>query len=490
MDSADVEAPTTTRRSPLRTVARWLPAAVLAIVSVAAGTVAVGLDGPPTGTPGPPTDRSDTPVLSLRRTLGPLGDAAADHALRADLDDVVATLPDDTCLDVTVDSVRFDHRTDDGQSPASLQKLVIAVAALTELGPEETFETEVLGAPAVDGIVNGNLYVRGGGDPILANPEYAARERNQPQIYSDVNQVVQAVRDAGIIAVTGSVVGDESRYDAVRYNPAMPTRFIAQGQVGPLSALSLNDGFAYLPGVPGVFGPAPDPAAYAATMIDGALRASGVLIGGPPASGVAPAEAEVLATHRSPPLERIITQMLSESDNNTAELLLKEIGLQSAGKGTFEAGRSAVLAILADAGIDVEGLVVVDGSGLSTDNVLTCDHVVELLGHPPTADDVRDGLAVAGQSGTLSRRWAGTGLEGKVRAKTGTLNTVTGLAGFAETGPGAEEGSATFALLVNLPDGVITAEIIAVQQRLAEALVAYPDVPALDGLRPGGTGPG
>ena len=463
---------------------------LLAVVAVAAATVAVGLDGPPAGSRGPATDRSETPVLSLRRTLDPLRGAAADHALRTELDEVVAALPEDTCLDVEAGSVRFDHRTDDGQSPASLQKLVIAVAALTELGPEHTFETEVLGAPPVDGIVTGNLYIRGGGDPILANPEYAARERNQPQIFSDVGQLVGAVRAAGIIAVTGSVVGDESRDDTVRYNPAMPARFIAQGQIGPLSALSLNDGFAYLPGATGVFGPAPDPAAYAATMVDGALRGASTLIGGPPTSGVAPGDAQVLATHASPPLEQIVTQMLSESDNNTAELLLKELGRQSAGQGTFEAGRSAVVAILAEAGIGVEGLVVVDGSGLSTDNVLTCDHVVELLGHRPTADEVRAGLAVAGQTGTLARRWTDTELVGKVRAKTGTLNTVTGLAGFAETGPapggGAQAGSATFALLVNLPDGVISAEIVAVQQRLAEALVAHPDLPDVDALRPGG----
>ena len=137
--------------------------------------------------------------------------------------------------------------------------------------------------------MTGDIFLRGGGDPILATAPYAARERNQPQIFSDIDRLADAVVAAGITNITGGVVGDESRYDAVRYNPVWPSRFIVQGQIGPLSALSVNDGYAYFPDDGGaVFGAAADPAVYAATVLEGALKARGVAFGVPPRSGLTP----------------------------------------------------------------------------------------------------------------------------------------------------------------------------------------------------------
>ena len=461
---------------------RWLPVVVLALIAGGATGVASTMEGPPsTAAPVGEATRSATAVLSFRRNLEPLREVAADHTLRRRLDRFVATQPEDTCLRVDVDDVDYDHRTDDPQAPASLQKLVTAVAVLTELGPDETFHTDVLSAPVTEGVVAGNLYLRGGGDPLLATPQYMARERNQPQLFSNVDELADAVVAAGVKVVTGSVVGDESRYDTERYNPSLPSRFIGQGQVGPISALSVNDGFAHYPDVTGIFGAAPDPAAYAATVVHNALAARGVLIAGPPTSGPAPDGSAVTATHESPPVSAVVGQMLRESDNNTAELLLKELGFRRSGEGTFAAGRIAVSAVLDEAGLEVGDLAVADGSGLAPDNLLTCDTVFRLLEHEPTADLVRTSLAVAGRSGTLAKRWVDTELAGKVRAKTGTLNTVTGLAGFADT---VEGDGATFALLANLATGTITGEMVAGQQQLAEALVAHPDLPEVDHLRP------
>lgn len=461
---------------------------VLAGVVIVASTVVMRLDGPPGADPAMPDEAPlEVALLSVRRNLEPLRDAAADHELREDLDRFVASQPQDTCLQVEAGPVRYDHRGADPQTPASLQKLATAIAALTEIGAEETFETDALSAPVTGGIVPGNLYLRGGGDPILATGEYLARERNQPQIHTDIARLADAIVASGVTTIVGSVVGDDSRYDVVRYNPELPSRFIAQGQVGPISALSVNDGFAHFPGQQGVFGPAPDPAAYAATILDGLLRARGVAIGGPPISGTTPPEAVVTASISSPPMTQIVTQMLRESDNNTAEMLLKEIGLRRGGEGSFATGQSAVVAILEEAGLPVEAINVVDGSGLGPDNALTCDLVIDLLEHQPFAEEIRSALAVAGESGTLSRRWLDTELVGRVRAKTGTLNTVTALAGFAET-DGA--GMATFAMVVNLQSGAVTAEMVAAQRDLAEALVAYPDLPDVEALAPSAVGNG
>ncbi len=361
------------------------------------------------------------------------------------------------------------------------------MAALTAIGPDATFDTDALAPPPMAGVVPGNLYVRGSGDPILANAAYVARERNQPQIFSDVDQLADAIVATGVTTVAGSVVGDDTRYDGVRYNPSWPSRFAGR-QAGPVSALSVNDGFAFVPGDAGSFGAAPDPAAYAAAMVDGALRARGVTIGGPPVSGPTPADAVVLATHRSPPLSQIVTEMLRESDNNTAELLLKELGVRQGGGGSFAAGAAAVMQILGDAGVDLAGVHVTDGSGLSSDDTVTCDLVADLLGHDPTEGVIHDALAVAGESGTLARRWSDTDLVGNVRAKTGTLNQVTGLAGFAETADGTE---ATFALIANVaPPETIDSGVVAAQRGLVEVLHAYPALPDVSAVGPGRPAPG
>ena len=470
----------------MRALFRWTPAVLLLVVVVGATALAAGDSAPPVlggeAADATPVRRTDVPILSLRRTLEPLRTAAAEHALVEGLETFLGRQPADTCLHVEFDDLTFEHRTDDPQSPASVQKLLTAVAALSELGPDHRMVTEVLGTAPVDGVVAGDLYLRGGGDPLLATGEYAAREPVQPQTFTDINRLADSVVAAGVRAATGAVVGDENRYDDVRYNPVWPARFLRQGQIGPLSALSVNDGFAYFAeDAPAVFGPAPDPAAYAAEVFARALRARGVLVLGVARSGGAPAELPVLADLESPPMREIVTQMLLGSDNNTAELLLKELGRQQAGAGTFAAGQTAMVAILEEEGFDVSGVAVADGSGLATEDAVTCGFVLEILEHEPTAEIIHDALPVAGRTGTLRRRFTTDDLAGRLRAKTGTLNQVTGLAGFVDT----EDGSAPFAMVANAdPSGLITPEAIAAQEDLARVLVRHPALPDLDQLRP------
>lgn len=477
MDSAEPDEPA----GGLHRAARWLPVAILLVVIVGASVAFVRAGGPPG--PDPRADEStEIPVLSVRRSLDPLLRRSADARLEARLTEFVATQPADTCLTVRTAGVDFGHRADDPQSPASLQKLLTATAALLEFGPDRTYETALVAPAAVDGVIVGNLFVRGSGDPLLATAPYVARERNQPQIFSDYERLADAVVEAGVRQVTGSVVGDDLRYDDVRYNPLWPSRFVAQGQSGPISALSVNDGFAYFPDTTGVFGAAPSPAQYAAQVLTDALRARGVQVDGDPLAGGTPADLPVLATHASPPMDQIVTQMLQESDNNTAELVLKELGVARAGAGTFAAGQTAVTTILGEAGFAVEDAVVADGSGLAVEDQVTCDLVVDVLEHAPTAEDVEAGLAVAGESGTLARRWVDTPLAGHIRGKTGTLNQVTGLAGHADAADGSD---LRFSLIVNLPpDEFVSAEIVAGQEALAEILTAHPDLPQVDHLRP------
>src|SRR5262249_39026979 len=146
------------------------------------------------------------------------------------------------------------------------------------------------------------------------------------------------------------------------------------------------------------------------------------------------------------PLPDVIGEDLSISDNGTAELLLKEIGFEASGTGSTAAGTAAVSARLKDEGMPTDGFTQIDRSGLDRRNRATCNLLTSVLDRAGPHSDLTNDLSVAGETGTLERRFANTAVAGKVRAKTGTLSGVAGLAGFAQATDGTE---ITFALLLN-----------------------------------------
>lgn len=310
---------------------RWLTPVILAVGALAGGGTALALEAAvPEGPSASDERRIVTPVLSVRRLPVVVAAPIAARRLRQDLAKEVARLPADSCLAVAGPDVAFAHRADAPVVPASTAKLLTATGALLALGPDRRLSTAVVaGAPPVEGVVTGDLILQGGGDPLLATADYVARFRRQPQAFTDLDALAAAVVDAGVRRVSGAVVGDDGHYDRARYVAGWPARYIDQNVVGPLSGLSVNDGFASFP-TPAdpdrPLEPADDPAASAAATFAGLLEGRGVAVGGPARSGSAPADAMSVAAIRSAPLGDVVAQLLGESDNNTAELLLKEVG--------------------------------------------------------------------------------------------------------------------------------------------------------------------
>lgn len=434
--------------------------------------------------PGPAPTAMATPVLSVRRVPTVVAAPIAARRLYADLDALMSSLPADSCLIVEGPDLRYDHRGDAPLVPASTAKLLTATAALDALGPDERLRTAVVApAPPAGGVVAGDLTLVGGGDPLLATPDYAARFVRQPQTFTDLDALAAAVQQAGVQRIDGSVVGDESRYDRTRYVPSWPPRYIDQNQVGPLSSLTVNDGFERFPlasGAGGPLEPAPDPAANAAGVLTLLLETRGVDVVGPPRSGTAPPGAVEVAAVESPPLRDVVGQLLRESDNNTGELLLKELG-HGVGDPSTAGGAAAARERLDDGDVDLTGAALVDGSGLSLDNRVTCTLLVDLLSRPETGAMLQDLLAVAGETGTLAGRYQGTPLEGVLRAKTGSLTSVASLAGVVAD----DDPALTFALVVNVPaPEAVPAGVDAVEQQVAETLAGWPRVPDLAVLGP------
>ena len=297
--------------------------------------------------------------------------------------------------------------------PASNQKLPVAYAALSLLGPGYRFHTEVAGSGTLVGDVwHGDLWLRGFGDPTLE--------------LEDLARLAVEVASWGIRRVDGGVVADESWFDARRVGPGWKATFLV-GESPPLSALVVDRG-RYRGKT------SANPALAAASLFRQALEAEGVRVAARSRSGVLPTAGLPLARDLSEPLAEIVRFMGRESDNFTAEVLVKQLGALYADAGTTAAGVRIVRAALADAGVPLAGVRLADGSGLSRLDRLTASAVVALLEAGLASADVRDAflqsLAVAGVDGTLEDRLESRPARGRVIAKTGTTSIASSLSGF------------------------------------------------------------
>lgn len=455
---------------------------VLLVVSFVSGTAAAldapeDLDPVPAAAQRPPA----APLLSARRVPAVVAAPVAERRLAAALEGVWAAGPPTSCLEVSSgDRVLFERESIRPVVPASALKLVTAAAVLENLGPDARFRTTVEVADgADDGVIDGDIWLIGSGDPVLGTAPWAAHFEHQPALVTPLEALADGVADAGVREIRGRVLGDEDRYDRVRYVPSWPERYAARGEVGPATALTVNDGFAVWE--PGQV-PYADPAAGGASVLTDLLRARGVTVVGSPAAGSAPEDADELAAVESPPMADLVGAMLRESDNGTAELLLKELGVREEGEGSTEAGAMVVTETLEQLELPLDGVRIVDGSGLDPSNTVTCDLLIGILRDAERGGPLDAGLAVAGLSGTLMERFGGTTLEGRIRAKTGSINGVAALTGWADA---ADRTPLAFAYILN---GVASFEsALPLQAQLGAVLVGHPDI-ALEELGPAAYG--
>lgn len=456
----------------------------------AASLVAVANDDVPVGAVGVPTPRLVTPVLSARRAPELLAEGVARHRLDAAVAEIVEVAPGSSCLVVTDggDSL-VRHEGDLLLAPASTQKLLTAAALVDRLGVEHRMATTVLSNTDVGdgGVVDGDVFLIGGGDPVLITDGHRSTlQDEQHRLTTRFEGLADALDEAGVTEIRGAIVADDTRYDSERYVATWPKRYQRQDTVGPLSALSVNDGstgYTDAPGEPAGERMPGDPPLLAAETLEALLSERGIAVLGGVRVASAPADGVVLAAIDAPSTGELLGEILGWSDNAAAELQLKELGLAGSGQGSTEAGLSVVREVLSARGLPIEGVELRDGSGLDEGNRVTCDLLVALLGQEQQrpSSPIIDNLAVAGESGTLSERLVGGPAAGRVRAKTGTLNLVLSLAGIVDTASGR---TLAFAFLMNLPPEGDPDATTALQDRLVEALVAYPDAPDPASLAP------
>jgi D-alanyl-D-alanine carboxypeptidase/D-alanyl-D-alanine-endopeptidase (penicillin-binding protein 4) len=325
-------------------------------------------------------------------------------------------------VDLASGDVLYSHRDSLALAPASNEKLFTTSTALLRFGVTGTLPTtlQARGGTEIDadGVLRGDVYLVGGGDPTLGDAGLAAL----------ADQLVAR----GVTRIDGGVIGDESLFDTLRGDPDSAYR--PDGDLGGwLTALSWRHGRAGADG----------PAMSAATKLAALLKARKVTYGRKPrtgtlsavavAGGGVAAGAEPMATLASPAIGSLIAATNIPSENFYAEMLVKALGARFGAGGTTAAGLAVARAQLASFGIHPK---LVDGSGLSRSDQTTARQVVRLLQRMDGQDVAATweaSLPVAGKTGTLRTRMRGTAAAGRCAAKTGTLIGVSALSGYCTT---------------------------------------------------------
>lgn len=321
--------------------------------------------------------------------------------------------------------------------PASTLKVLTAVAALDVLGPDHRFGTSVVATAR-----RGRVVLVGGGDPLLA------RQRQPAGTYpprADLDTLAR--RTARVLTAAGRssvrVGFDTSLFTGPAVNPTWEPSYVPDDVVSPISPLWVDEGRRR----GGFSDRSPDPARAAAAVFVRGLERYGVTVSGPLSRAVAPPASSggrTLAEVRSAPLDELVQHVLEVSDNEGAEVLARQVAVAHGEPASFVGAARAVREVLRSLGVPTDGARIYDGSGLSRANRL---RPATLLAAVRTAADDRHpalrsavaALPVAGFTGSLATRFQTgdpAGL-GTVRAKTGTLTGVHGLAGTVTTRDGA-----------------------------------------------------
>jgi serine-type D-Ala-D-Ala carboxypeptidase/endopeptidase (penicillin-binding protein 4) len=458
----------------------------LFLVTAAAGCAFLALRGDDAPAATTNATRLATPLWSPRRVPQPIVDAVGAQRLQSRLD---AQLGDgQSCVVVHAGSGDVaSHTPNLALAPASTEKLLTGLAAMSALGSEFKYDTKVV-APSdpANGTVD-RLWLVGAGDPSLSTPDYPGMVESNPRRNTEeqatgpsksatsLATLADAIAAAGVRNIPGGIQGDDSRYEAVRYVPSWPATYRTDPEVGPVGALTVNHGMSAIqPKLTAV----DDPAVFAATQLSDLLRARGVSVGTPGRS-TAPEGAKPIASVQSAPLHDLVAAALESSDNLAMEMFVREVGVKVAKQGTTAAGAKSVVDKVHELGVPVDGVALVDGSGLDRGNRVSCQTLMGVLGfgRRPEFNALWNGLAVAGQTGTLADEFRGSALNGKLHAKTGSLQGVTGLAGFVDNGR-----AVVFSYLASGPFNLATG--VGMRGSVAEIIGQFPDAPAADQLVP------
>ncbi|QBI56089.1 D-alanyl-D-alanine carboxypeptidase/D-alanyl-D-alanine endopeptidase [Streptomonospora litoralis] len=422
-----------------------LALAVLNIFVLVAGVVAIDVieSRPPATMPYPVAFAEDAPDAA------PQDAAPVDpERLRDKLDDPMADSGIADGLYAYVADAETGERLygrDAGKTavPASTTKLVTAISVLHAAGPDKRLSTEVVRDD------NGGIVLVGGGDPTLTKTgerDHYPRPATLEQLAADT---AAELKKSGTDSV--QLHYDDSLYRGSNTGPGWKPSYVDGGNVSTVHALMIDGGRVYPEN--DYSRRVGDPPGVAADAFAEQLAAAGIEVTNEPGPAEASDGAETLASVQSPPMSALVEWMLLDSDNDIAEALYRQVGLAQGHGASFAGGAEGVQEVMRELG--VEKVHIEDGSGLSVNNRIAPKALVELVrlaSERPRLYPVLSGLPTAHFTGTLDDRYSqASGTHsgaGRVRAKTGTLNGVSTLAGTAYDSDGR---LLVFAFMANAP---------------------------------------
>ena len=453
-------------------------------------------------------------VASVSRAPAPKWGAASQSELRTAVHQALATALDGagscSCVVIAQDgTILYNDGGTHALTPASTQKLIVADAALHELGPQYRFDTLLASSHAPqNGGIDGDLWLAGSGDPSLRSHDLregvtalrklgvqavhggiavdgsaiAGEELNPLWNADDANEDFMAAtsgvsldEDTVEFHVTGTSPGEAAQVrikpvssDVYYYGSVMtgggddviiaatetPNQFRLSGSVPP----GVEETF-YLP-VHGID-------RYAGSVLAALAKSAGITMTQPARTGTLPLNAQVLWEHRSAPLPQLVKHMLVFSDNHFAEQLMRTVGGLSGDTPDDADGLRAEREVLREQGIPVDGLHIVDGSGLAHANRVAAITLAKILAYydaAPGGNILYPLLPRGGKDGTLKMYRFETA-QGRVRAKSGHVEGVASLAGYVDT---RKHGRVVFAFILDGSAGDPDAAIVSAVDRIAE----------------------
>jgi len=368
-------------------------------------------------------------------------------------------------------------------APASNMKIITAFVGLKFLGPHFVYRTRLLTdaptATPVDGVLQGNLYLKYDGDPSLG--------------FADLNELFASLVAQKIQRIQGNLYVDTSRYDNQGISPGTVASDLGYCYGAPVTGAILNHNclpVKLIPGSPGspaqlsfpydlsfpvinhvttgsrgishlsvrhdaqghyvlngsiplrrsgitLAMPIPCDAQYGEAAAAKLLSRTGVQVTGAAIATQPTNQLKLIAQHDSKPLSDLVLEMMKKSDNLIANAVFKSIGAAATlHTASWESSGAAVRTILQKNGVDTQGMVIVDGSGLSRNNQVSPAQLVQILTvawqDPLIAKVYEEALPVGGLDGTLKHRLGTHDIIGKVKAKTGSMHGVSALSGFLE----------------------------------------------------------
>ena len=506
--SANYKSRSKRSRGRKRRVAAALAGVVLLVI------VAFSLHTRGHAAPAPVVHEPAPAVAVAKRSPAPAWGAASRAQLRRELDAAFAPALDGagtcSCVAIAQDgSVLYDRDDTRALTPASTQKLIVADAALTDLGPQYRFDTLIAAtAQPHGGTLDGNLWLEGSGDPSLRS--------------GDLRGAVAALQRDGLSAVDGAVTVDGSAIAGEEINPLWNPEDANEDFMAATSGISIDEDTVEFhvtgtspgepagvrveprssdvqyygsvetgggddvivaatetpnqfrlagnvpPGVEETFYvPVHGIDKYAGAVLSGMLKRHGIEVAHAPQTGTVPLDAQILWQHRSRPLADLLHHMLVVSDNHFAEQLMRTVGGQNGDAADDAHGLQAERAVLAEQHIPTPNLHLVDGSGLAHANRVASITLARILAYfdaQPGGNELYPLLPRGGEDGTL-KMYDFTTAQGRVRAKSGHVDGVSSLAGYVDT---RKHGRVVFAFLINGSAGDPDAAIVSAVDRLAE----------------------